>query len=107
MRNDHLGKRRDLVEAEHIVPIVVDDADGAIDLHARMIGLHDTEVSIEKALGVGSLMVRKWLAPDERREILPRIVAAQKTMMKSAQDQIGTSGSDLVVAIHPERRVCA
>ncbi len=101
MRDDDLRERRDLVEAEHVVQVVVDDAGGAIDLQARMVALHDAGIAVEEALRVGGGLIEERLPPHRLREILPGIVAGQQAAMEAAEQEVGAARPDLGVAVEP------
>src|SRR6202043_3644811 len=101
VRDDDLPQRRDLLEAEHVVPIVVKDADGAIDLIARLIERWIARVGID-----GGAEEERY--PRHRLgEILPSVVAGDHAAVERAEQEIGTTRSDLSVAVEPRGSVGA
>ena len=101
VRYDHLPKRRDLVEAEHVVQVVINDAGRGIDLPRRKVGLHDAGIAVEEALRVRSGLIEERLSPHDLGKILPGIVTAEQAAVEGAEQKVGAAGSDLVVAVEP------
>src|SRR5579862_1909258 len=101
VRYDDLSERGDLVEAQHMVPVVVEDAGGAIDLHARVVTLHDAGIAVEEALRVSGVPIQERLSPHHLREILPSVVAGEQAAMEAAEQKVGAARADLTVAVEP------